>query len=151
MRWTTTHAPGRRERPRWRVGVLASDVRTRAELARSIEAHGGVVVVDSSPRADIVDLLRRMDPDAVVLAAEDAMEQEDLLMGPLACGASSAMVLLTSPESARTLRIARGAGVMAVLLRPLRAQEVGPTLDVAMARFRELRRFKRALADRVVV
>jgi response regulator NasT len=150
MPWTTSPT-SRTKRPRWRVGVLDSDVRTRVELARSIEARGGAVVVDSPPRADTVDLLRRMDPDAVVLAAEDSMDSADALMGPLALGASAAVVLLTSPVSARTLRIGRAAGVMAVLLRPLRAHEVGPTLDVAIARFRELRRFKRALADRAVV
>jgi len=141
----------RAKAPRWRVGVLDSDVRTRAELARSIEARGGAVVVDSPPRPDTVDLLRRMGPDAVVLAAEDALEPADALTAPLALGASTAMVLLTSPVSARTLRLGRTAGVMAVLLRPLRAIEVGPTLDVAVARFRELRRFKQALADRGVV
>jgi response regulator NasT len=40
---------------------------------------------------------------------------------------------------------------MGVLLRPLRPEEVGPTLDIAVARFRELRRLRRALADRPVV
>lgn len=38
-----------------------------------------------------------------------------------------------------------------MLVRPLRPEDVGPTLDIAVARFRELRRLRRALADRPVV
>jgi response regulator NasT len=40
---------------------------------------------------------------------------------------------------------------MGVLLQPLRLEEIGPTLDIAVARFRDLRRLRRALADRPVV
>jgi AmiR/NasT family two-component response regulator len=150
MRWTTGPR-ARRPRPRWRVGVLDSDSRSRDEVSRSIEERGGVVVVDSPPRADSLDLVRRMEPDAVVLAAEDEMDQADALTEPLALGAAAPVVLLTSSVSTRTLRIARTSGVMGVLLRPLRPLEIGPTLDLAIARFRDLRRLKLALADRPVV
>jgi AmiR/NasT family two-component response regulator len=47
--------------------------------------------------------------------------------------------------------MAQAPGVMGVLLRPLRPEELGPTLDIAVARFRELRRLRRALADRPVI
>ncbi len=150
MRWTTGSRV-RRPRPRWRVGVLDSDSRSREEVSRSIEERGGVVVVDSPPRADSLELVRRMEPDAVVLAAEDEMDQADALTGRLALGASAPVVLLTSAASTRTLRIARASGVMGVLLRPRRPLEVAPTLDLAIARFRDLRRLKLALADRPVV
>ena len=110
----TNGSRANRERPRWRVGILDSDSRARVEVARLIEAGGGMVVVDSPPRPDSVDLLRRMEPDAVVVAAD-------------------------------------APGVMGVLLRPLRPEEVGPTLDIAVARFRELRRLRRTLADRPLV
>jgi AmiR/NasT family two-component response regulator len=36
-------------------------------------------------------------------------------------------------------------------LRPLRAEELRPTVEIAIARFRELRRLRRVLADRPVV
>jgi AmiR/NasT family two-component response regulator len=150
MRWTNG-PPARRPRPRWRVGVLDADARSRGELSRLIEARGGRVVIDSPPHADSVDLLRRMEPDAVVLAADDSAPDSGAVAHPLTLDLSTAVVLLASPASARTLRSARAAGVMGVLLRPLRAQDVGPTLEIAIARFRELRRLRRALADRPVV
>lgn len=108
------------------------------------------MVIDCPVRADSVDLLRRMEPDAVVLAADDgAADPAD--ERPLPLDLSTAVVLLASPASARTLRSARAAGVMGVLLRPLRAQDLAPTLEIAIARFRELRRLRRALADRPLV
>ncbi|MGH7415012.1 MAG: ANTAR domain-containing response regulator [Candidatus Rokuibacteriota bacterium] len=147
----TTGPEASRQPPRWRVGVLDSDSRSRGELSRLIEARGGLVVVDSPPRPDSVDLLRRMEPDAVVLGADDVMDHRGVVTGPPALDLSAAVVLLASAVRARTLRGARAPGVMGVLLRPLRPEEVGPTLDIAVARFRELRRLRRALADRPVV
>lgn len=152
MRWTSGPTGSRRRiRPRWRVGVLDGDARSRAELARVIEARGGQVVVDSPPRADSVDLLRRMEPDAVVLATEDGPREGSVDEALTLELSTTAVVLVTSEASARTLRSSRAAGVMGVLMRPLRSQDVGPTLEIAIARFRELRRLRRALADRPVV
>lgn len=150
MRRTTGSRPGR-EQPRWRVGVLDSDSRSRVEVARLIEAGGGMVVVDSPPRPDSVDLLRRMEPDAVVVAADDVMSQRGAVSRQSALDLPAAVVLLASAVRAWTLRAAAAPGVMGVLLRPLRAEAMGPTLDIAVARFRELRRLRRALADRPVV
>ena len=46
---------------------------------------------------------------------------------------------------------ANRAGVMGFMLKPLRAAEVGPTLDLALARFREIRRLQQARAERPLV
>lgn len=147
----TTGPRTNREQPRWRVGILDSDSRSRGEVSRVIEAGGGMVVVDSPPRPDSVALLRRMEPDAVVVAADEVMSHRGAVARPPALDLPGAVVLLASAVRVQTLRAARAPGVMGVLLRPLRAEEVGPTLDIAVARFRELRRLRRALADRPVV
>lgn len=140
-----------RQQARWRVGVLDSDSGSRVEVARLIEAGGGMVVVDSPPRQDSVDLLRRMEPDAVVVAADDVMNQHGAVPRQDALDLPGAVVLLASAVRARTLRVAQAPGVMGVLLRPLRPEAFSPTLDIAVARFRELRRLRRALADRPIV
>ncbi len=150
MRRTIGPRPSR-EQPRWRVGILDSDSRSRVEVARLIEAGGGMVVVDSPPRPDSIDLLRRMEPDAVVVAADDVMNHRGAVPRQPVLDLPAAVVLLASAVRLRTLRAAEAPGVMGVLLRPLRPEEVGPTLDIAVARFRELRRLRRTLADRPVV
>ena len=107
------------------------------------------MVVDAPPRSESVALLRRLAPDAVVLAAEDAMRDGDPVGGVLPPDLPTPVVLVSGLATA--LGWARIAGVMGVLLRPLRPEELRPTLEIAIARFRELRRLRRVLADRPVV
>ena len=140
----------RRERPRWRVGVLDSDAESRAEVLRLIESRGATVVLDAPPRPDAVALLCHVRPDAVVLAAEDTdgfAAVTDLFPPDL----PAPVVLIAGPATARALAPGRMEGVMGVVLKPLRPEELGPTLEVAIARFREMRRLRRTLADRPVI
>lgn len=108
-------------------------------------------MLDSPPRPDSVALLRRMEPDAVVLAAEDALRSDAVLASLLPADPPAPVVLVSDPDTARSLEPGRIAGVMGVLLKPLRPEELRPTLEIAIARFRELRRLRRVLADRPVV
>ena len=136
-------------RTRWRIGVLDSNPHSRAEVSRLIESGGATVVLDAPPRSESAALLRRLAPDAVVLAAEDAVREGDPLGGILSPDLPTPVVLVSGRATA--LGWARIAGVMGVLLRPLRPEELRPTLEIAIARFRELRRLRRVLADRPVV
>ena len=136
-------------RPRWRIGVLDSNPHSRAEVSRLIECGGATVVLDAPPRSESAALLRRLAPDAVVLAAEDAVREGDPLGDILSPDLPTPVVLVSGRATA--LGWAGIAGVMGVLLRPLRAEELRPTLEIAIARFRELRRLRRVLADRPVV
>ncbi|HUP34704.1 MAG TPA: hypothetical protein VNC82_04565, partial [Candidatus Limnocylindria bacterium] len=78
------------------MGVLDPDSRLRVEVTRLIEAGGGIVVVDAPPRADSVDLLRRMEPDAVVMGADDVMNGRGAVPRPHALDLPAAVVLLAS-------------------------------------------------------
>jgi response regulator NasT len=143
--------PPRRDRTRWRIGLLDSNPRSRADVRRLIESAVATVVVDSSPRPESVALLRSLEPDAVLLSAEDAMRSGDGPGGVLPPDLPAPVVLVSSPATVDALAPERIAGVMGVLLRPLRAEELRPTVEIAIARFRELRRLRRVLADRPVV
>src|SRR5260370_11448322 len=130
-------------RPGWRIGVLDSNPHSRAEVSRVIRSGGATVVLDAPPGSDSVALLRRLAPDAVVLAAEDAVREGDPRGGILSPDLPTPVVLVSGRATA--LGWARIAGVMGVLLRPLRPEELRPTLEIAIARFRELRRLRRAV------
>jgi len=60
-------------------------------------------------------------------------------------------VLFTSHTDPTLVERARRAGVMGYLLKPLRAAELAPALDLAIARFRETRELKQALEARKVI
>jgi response regulator NasT len=92
-----------------------------------------------------------MEPDAVVVAADDVIAHRDVPRGQSPLDLPTAVVLLASAPRAGMVRAGRVPGLMGVLLQPLRLEEIGPTLDIAVARFRDLRRLRRALADRPVV
>jgi response regulator NasT len=150
MRWINSRS-SRRHRPRWRVGVLDSDAASRAEVSRLVESRGATVVVDAAPRPDAVALLCHVKPDAVMLAAEDAAEGVDAVTDLFPPDLLAPVVLIAGAAAVRALEPGRIGGVMGVLLRPLRPEELRPTLEVAIARFRDLRRLRRILADRPVI
>src|SRR5258708_12075366 len=58
-------------RPGWRIGVLDSNPHSRAEVSRAVRSGGATVVLDAPPGSESVALLRRLAPDAGVLAADD--------------------------------------------------------------------------------
>jgi len=139
------------DRPRWRVAVLDANARSRSALVRVIEASGGAVTIGAPPRLDSLELIRHTGPDAAIVAAGRAPGDDGELPVRLASTGWTAVVLLTRHASPAVLRRARRAGVMALLLEPLFPPQVGPTLDLAVARFRDLNRLKQALAERRVV
>lgn len=136
--------------PRWRVAVLESDTASRAALRTAVEDAGGTVSLEAPLRLDAVALIRQTRPDVLILAPTLSGRREPALphiTADLDCPA----VLLTRDTGSTVVRQANRAGVMGFMLKPLRAAEVAPTLDVALARFRDLRRLQQARADRPIV
>jgi len=66
-------------------------------------------------------------------------------------GGDGPVILLTSHTRDELVTRARDAGVMAYLIKPLRAAELAPTLDLAVARFAETRTLRRTLEERKVI
>src|SRR5260370_6820000 len=60
-------------------------------------------------------------------------------------------VLFTRDTGSVVVKQANRAGVLGFMLKPLRAAEVAPTLDLALARFRDIRRMQQARAERPLV
>jgi hypothetical protein len=61
------------------------------------------------------------------------------------------VILVARRIEPRLIERASHAGIMACLLVPLRSDQVGPTFDLAIARFRELRDLRQALVDRKAI
>jgi response regulator NasT len=61
------------------------------------------------------------------------------------------VVLITSRTRDDLVARAQAAGVMAYLIKPLRAAELAPALDLAVARFHETSRLRRTLEERNVI
>lgn len=100
---------------------------------------GGAVVGEGSSAGQARALVERCRPDVVILAVGlpdgDGIEAARAVMETYPC----AIVVLTSRTDSTVVERARDAGVMAFLVKPLRPDELAPALDLAVARFEELR------------
>ncbi|HEV8641913.1 MAG TPA: ANTAR domain-containing protein [Methylomirabilota bacterium] len=140
-----------RRTPRWRVAILDDHERSRAELRAAISMAGGEVAGEAARGADTLALLRRARPDVAIFAV--GLSDGDGIEVPARVAATEGcpVVLFTSRSGDDLVERARTAGVMAYLLKPLRPAELAPTLDLAIARFREARALERRLEDRKII
>lgn len=129
-------APGR-----WRVVIVDDHERSRAALRAAIWAAGGEVAGETSRCADALPLVKRTGADLAIFAV--GLPDGD--------GVDCPVVLFTSHTSPDLVERATAAGVMAYLLKPLRPAELAPTLDLALARFRETRQLRETLEGRKVI
>jgi len=123
---------------RWRVLIVDDHAQSRAAVAEAIGLQGGTVVGNGSRAEDAVRLVDKHRPDVLMLAVGlpdgDGVDAARQVMSTLPCP----IVLLTSHADPAVAARAVDAGVLGFLVKPLRAEELGPALDVAVSRFREL-------------
>ncbi len=137
--------------PRWRVAILEADASSRSVLRAAVEDAGGVVAVEAPLRLDAVAVMKETHPDVVIMAPSLSVSREPALMPHITAAVDCPAVLFTRDTDQSVVKQANRAGVMGFMLKPLRAAELAPTLDLALARFRELRRLQQSRADRPVV
>lgn len=118
--------------------VVDDHAPSRAAVAEAVTAQGGQVQGNGSRVEDVAHLVGKHRPDAVIMAVGlpdgDGVEAARQVMASGACP----VVLLTSHTDTTVSERAIAAGVLAFLVKPLRPEELGPALDVAVSRFREL-------------
>lgn len=134
-------------KPRWRVVVVDDHAPSKAAVAKAVESVGGAVAGAGASRDEALALVERYRPDVVILAVGlpdgDGVDAAQEIMARAPCP----IVLLTSRTDATVIERARAAGVMAFLLKPLRPEELGPAVDLAVARFREFEAIRKENAD----
>lgn len=130
-------------KPKWTVVVVDDHAASRAAVAEAITAQGGRVLGNGSRAEDVTHLVGKHRPDAVVMAVGlpdgDGVEAAQQVMAAGMCP----VVMLTSHTEAPVAERAIAAGVLGFLVKPLRPEELGPALDVAVSRFRELSAIRR--------
>jgi AmiR/NasT family two-component response regulator len=125
-------------KPRWKVVIVDDHAASRAAVAQTVVSQGGQVVGNGSQVEDAVRLVERYRPDAAVVAVGlsdgDGVDAARRVMASRPCP----LVLLTSRTDPDVAARAVEAGVLGFLAKPLRPAELGPALDLAVSRFREL-------------
>jgi response regulator NasT len=125
-------------KPRWRVVLVDDHAPSLASVVEAVTEQGGAVVATGRRMQDAQVLLDTHRPDvaifAVGLADGDGIEAARRVAGACRCP----VVLLTSHTDAEISGRAIEAGVLGFLAKPLRPEELGPALDVAVSRFHDL-------------
>jgi two-component system, response regulator PdtaR len=125
-------------KPHWRVLIVDDHAPSRAAVAEAVRAQGGQVVGNGSRAEDVLRLVDKHRPDVLVLAVGlpdgDGVQAAREVMTVAPC----AVVLVTSHTDGPVVSRAVDAGVLGFLAKPVRAEELAPTLEVAVHRFREL-------------
>ena len=147
-------------KPRWTVLIIDDHAPSRAATAkRSPLRAGRCWATAAAPRTRCV--WSRCTAPTSLICAVGLPESDGVEARAQGHGAppSARVVLLTSRTGDRVAARAVEAGVLGFLVKPLRAEELGPVLDLAVSRFRDLqavrqenetlkRRLEGAQADR---
>lgn len=131
----------------WRVAVLDADSPSRARLTDVAKAAGATVCVSGVPRPDIASLILQTACDVVLLGI-DVPEPRSL---QLAATIQCPVVLCSGDASSSMIAKAQRVKAMAFLVRPIRPDQLGPTIAVAVARFQEQSLLQRTLEERKLV
>ncbi len=122
-----------------RILIADDEAVLRLDLRAILEALGHVVIGEADNGEAALVLARRLRPDLTILdvmmpgknglEAAEAINQERL--GPV--------ILLTAYSDTPLIEQASRAGVLAYLVKPYRQQEIQPAVEIAIARYREMR------------
>jgi AmiR/NasT family two-component response regulator len=132
---------------RTRVIIADDESLIRIDLREMLTNQGYLVIGEAGDGRSTVNLARELRPDIVIMDIKmpdmDGIEAATLLTNE-----RIAPVLLLSAYSQQELiQRARQAGVAGYLVKPFRESDLAPAIEVALARFSELRAMEREVGS----
>ena len=133
------------EHPNPQAGILIADDESiiRFDLRERLTGLGYTVVGEAADGEAAVMLARRLQPDLVLMDIKmpkmDGIAAASILLQERI----APVVLLTAFSDRDLIEDAREAGVLGYISKPFREADLVPTLEVAIARFEELRAMER--------
>jgi response regulator NasT len=128
--------------------VIADDESIiRMNLKETLVGLGYLVVGEAGDGMSAINLARELRPDLVVMDIKmpklDGIQAAEILTQERI----APVLLLTAYSDRELVDRARDAGVVAYLVKPFREADLLPAIEVAMARFVELRALDKQLGD----
>ena len=122
-----------------RVVIAEDEAIIRMDLRETLEEEGYEVVGETGRGDEVVDLVRNLQPDLAVLDVKmpgaDGLSAAATITEEKLC----AVLMLTAFSQREIIEQARDAGALAFLVKPFQRSDLGPAIEVAIGRFRELR------------
>ena len=134
---STSDSGAEAEHPR--VVVAEDEALIRLDLVELLEEHGYEIVGQCSDGEEAVRLANELEPDLIVMDVKmpkmDGITAADKIAEDRIC----AVVMLTAFSQRDLIKRAKEAGAMAYVVKPFDASDVIPAIEIAMARFAEIR------------
>lgn len=132
---------------RTRVIIADDESIIRMDLREMLTSLGYLVVGEAGDGRSAVNQARELGPDVVIMDIKmpdmDGIEAARILTEERI----APVVLLTAFSQRDLVERAKEAGVVGYLVKPFRETDLGPAIEVALARFSEFRTLEREVAD----
>ncbi len=125
------------------VLIVDDDQGSRASLRGALERLGWEVIGEGRSGDEAVSMTKTLRPDALIIAVGLPDQDGIVASAKIMEEVPTAIVILTSRTDRETIERARDVGVIGYLLKPLREEELLPTLELAISRFQEFMTLRR--------
>jgi response regulator NasT len=132
---------------RARIIIADDESLIRMDLREMLGHLGYEVVAEASDGRTAVELARRLAPDLLIMDIKMPELDGIAAANELARDHIAPVVLLTAYSENSLIGRAKDAGVCGYLVKPFRETELMPVIELALARFNELRDLEREVTD----
>lgn len=140
-------APDVDETARPKVMVAEDEALIRLDLVELLQDEGYEVVGQASDGEAAVEMARELRPDLVVMDVRMPKMDGIAAADVIASERIAPVVMLTAYSQRELVEQAREAGAMAYVVKPFDASDVVPAIEIAMARFAEIRAVEEEVHD----
>jgi response regulator NasT len=130
-----------------RVLVAEDEALIRMDLVELLTEEGYNVIAEAGDGEEALELARKLIPDLVVMDVKMPKMDGISAAAIIAEERIAPVVMLTAFSQRELVERARDAGAMAYVVKPFDASDVVPAIEIAMARFAEIRAVEAEVAD----
>src|SRR5665213_2227318 len=130
-----------------RIVIADDEPLIRIDLRETLESLGYEVVGEAADGKHAVDLARTLRPDIVIMDIKMPEMDGIAALRILTEENIAPVLLLTAYGEGELVQQASDAGAVAYLVKPFRQSDLQPQIEVALARFGELRTLRAELDD----
>lgn len=125
-----------------RIAVVDDSASERLVLKGFIEAAGFAFDGEGANGLEAIEICRERRPDLLIMDLHMPVKDGINAAEEISRSCPTPIVLLTADEDGETARKAALAGVMGYLVKPVRAEELAPVIEMAISNFNELKALK---------
>ncbi|WP_275403770.1 ANTAR domain-containing response regulator [Nocardioides jishulii] len=129
------------------VVIAEDEALIRMDLAEMLAEEGYDVVGQAADGQRAIELAEELRPDLVILDVKMPVLDGIAAAERIAAQRICPVVILTAFSQRELVERARDAGAMAYLLKPFSKTDLAPTIEMAVARFAEVRALESEVAD----